>query len=454
MKTINKIRTLCAMTLLVLGLAGHESLMAQPGYGPGYGPQPGYDDPYAYGGQPGYGASPQMFFNELAPYGQWVPNPTYGQVWIPSVAPGFQPYATNGHWVVTEYGNTWVSDYPWGWAPFHYGRWYMDPYYGWAWIPGSEWGPAWVSWRSGGGYYGWAPLGPGMGINVTINIPSSYWVFVPQIYITSPQVYSYYVPRRQYTTIYQNTTIINNVYQYNNRSYVYGPRREEIERYTRSRVPVYRVDNINRPGRAVVGNGSVGIYRPEMGGRGGNWADANRGGNGRYNNDGFTNRGNFPDRTTPAYPGGSVRTNRDEYNGNFGNTAPASPRADRGNNGFTPNTNPANNGGWTNDPRNGDSRNGDFRNGGGWNNSRNGDSRNGDSRGGDFQNNLPRANRSDNPFSNGGGQSPAFNRSGMGGEGGQPRTQPGGQQSTPQPAQSQPQPGGFQGGRPGGRGPR
>ena len=136
---------------------------------------------------------------------------------------GFQPYATNGHWVVTEYGNTWVSDYNWGWAPFHYGRWYQDPYRGWAWVPGTEWGPAWVSWRSGGGYYGWAPLGPGG--NGYGTIPAPYWTFVPQIYITSPRVYSYYVPRPRVMNIYQQTTIINNVYQVNNRSYAYGPRR-------------------------------------------------------------------------------------------------------------------------------------------------------------------------------------------------------------------------------------
>lgn len=31
---------------------------------------------------------------------------------------------------------------------------------GWVWVPGVEWAPAWVSWRVGGGYIGWAPLPP------------------------------------------------------------------------------------------------------------------------------------------------------------------------------------------------------------------------------------------------------------------------------------------------------
>ncbi len=55
---------------------------------------------------------------------------------------------------MTEYGNTWVSDYDWGWAPFHYGRWVNNRYNEWVWIPDTVWSPAWVSWRSGGGYYG------------------------------------------------------------------------------------------------------------------------------------------------------------------------------------------------------------------------------------------------------------------------------------------------------------
>ena len=31
---------------------------------------------------------------------------------------------------------------------------------GWVWVPGYTWAPAWVSWRYGDGYAGWAPLPP------------------------------------------------------------------------------------------------------------------------------------------------------------------------------------------------------------------------------------------------------------------------------------------------------
>ncbi len=55
-----------------------------------------------------------VFYSELAPYGTWITDAQYGYIWVPNVAQGFQPYATNGYWVMTDYGNTWVSDYSWG----------------------------------------------------------------------------------------------------------------------------------------------------------------------------------------------------------------------------------------------------------------------------------------------------------------------------------------------------
>ncbi|WP_234734461.1 DUF6600 domain-containing protein [Tellurirhabdus bombi] len=237
MKAVHKLRFLFLLAFLVAGSVASLEAVAQPGMG-----MP-VDD----------------FYDELAPYGRWMEHPTYGEVWSPNVGRDFQPYATDGHWVMTEYGNTWVSDYPWGWAPFHYGRWFYDDYNGWAWVPGDEWGPAWVSWRSGGGYYGWAPLGPGIGVNVSINIPSNFWVFVPQTYISHPRIYSYYVPRPRVVTIYNQTTIINNYYRNNNRVYSYGPRHNG---------PIYRVDNLGRPGRSEIRSGAVGFYRPNIAG---NW---------------------------------------------------------------------------------------------------------------------------------------------------------------------------------------
>lgn len=99
----------------------------------------------------------------LAGYGQWLDDPTLGPVWIPGQnsggGSGFVPYVTAGRWISTNAGWYWQSDLPWGRVAFHYGRW-VSLSQGWAWVPGSAFAPAWVEWRSGNGWFGWAPLGP------------------------------------------------------------------------------------------------------------------------------------------------------------------------------------------------------------------------------------------------------------------------------------------------------
>jgi hypothetical protein len=147
-----------------------------------------------YYGDDNYGSdrevSYQTFYDELSPHGRWIEYPGQGYVWVPDAGDDFRPYSTNGHWVYSDdYEWMWVSDYDWGWAPFHYGRWDYDSYYGWYWVPGYEWSPAWVAWRDGGDYYGWAPLRPGINISVNFNIgayapPVNFWVLSPRRYIT------------------------------------------------------------------------------------------------------------------------------------------------------------------------------------------------------------------------------------------------------------------------------
>lgn len=215
-----------------------------------------------------FGVSFQVFYDALTPYGDWVKDARYGYIWLPAVYDDFHPYGTNGHWVMTEFGNTWVSDYDWGWAPFHYGRWYFDDYYqSWAWIPGYEWAPAWVSWRSGGGYYGWAPLGPGVSINVRINIPTRHWVFIPSARIYHRNVYGYYAPYAYHRTkvkIINRTTVINNTVVYNNYNVYAGPSRREVERITRQTVPVYQIRSSDNPGRSTLARNEVRVYRPDI----------------------------------------------------------------------------------------------------------------------------------------------------------------------------------------------
>ena len=106
------------------------------------------------------GVSFQTFYDQLGDQGTWMQTDNYGYVFQPNITdPDWAPY-TQGHWVNTDAGWTWVSNEPWGWATYHYGRWANIEGTGWVWVPGYRWAPAWVSWRYGGGYAGWAPLPP------------------------------------------------------------------------------------------------------------------------------------------------------------------------------------------------------------------------------------------------------------------------------------------------------
>lgn len=122
-----------------------------------------------------YNNVPQDMYGaeDLDNHGQWVNDPSYGQVWAPTVDPDWAPYQ-NGRWVWEDYyGWTWVSYDPWGWTPFHYGRWFFSGMHGWCWYPGAfghhYWSPALVGffgYGAGGGIgfgfgnIGWVALAP------------------------------------------------------------------------------------------------------------------------------------------------------------------------------------------------------------------------------------------------------------------------------------------------------
>jgi len=115
--------------------------------------------------------------SDLDEYGRWQEIPTYGRVWAPTVAVGWEPYRV-GRWIWQDpWGWTWVSTEPWGWAPYHYGRWVFWTSRWW-WVPVAGpvrvvtyspalvafvgGGPGWsASYAAGGsGYVGWFPLAP------------------------------------------------------------------------------------------------------------------------------------------------------------------------------------------------------------------------------------------------------------------------------------------------------
>ena len=225
----------------------------------------------------------QTFYDELSPYGDWIDYPDYGYTWRPRVGSDFRPYATNGYWAYTDdYDWMWNSEYDWGWAPFHYGRWFYDPYYGWLWVPDYEWSPAWVAWRGGDDYYGWAPLRPGFSISMgfgNYNPGYDYWTFAPCRYMNDRYISRYYYPYRNNFSIFGRTNIINNYYggrgdrgyggggRYDARRgggyYSNGPLRNDVERHT-GRISSMRVRDMDNPGLSSVRRNEISVYRPTV----------------------------------------------------------------------------------------------------------------------------------------------------------------------------------------------
>ncbi len=195
--------------------------------------------------------STDVFYTTLSPYGEWVQVDSYGRVWRPSptvVGVGFRPYGPGGHWVHTDYGWSYESDWAWGWAPFHYGRWHLDPGYGWVWVPGNAWAPAWVSWRYGGGYVGWAPLPP-VGSTIVIEEHHPYWCFVETRYLVTRDVYHYAVPMQNYHVAFSATVAIQQKMSYGSTHWSSGPPAAQISRETGQ--PIHTASITPPPGDAV-----------------------------------------------------------------------------------------------------------------------------------------------------------------------------------------------------------
>jgi hypothetical protein len=213
-------------------------------------------------------ANYQEFYDQLSPYGQWIENPDYGYVWIPTAEPDFTPYLTNGYWVLTDDGWMWESNYDWGWAPFHYGRWDYNGSYGWFWVPDNQWGPSWVTWRRSEGYYGWAPMRPGVSINVSFGgsnrVPNNRWNFVRDRDIESHDISRNYIDRKNNITIINNSTVINKTYfdKKRNSTYVAGPGRADVQKITGKTIQPVAVNEKNKPGQSLTNN-QVQIYRPQ-----------------------------------------------------------------------------------------------------------------------------------------------------------------------------------------------
>jgi hypothetical protein len=214
----------------------------------------------------------QEFYDQLSPYGTWINYPGQGYVWVPNQVPGdFSPYMTGGHWVLTDMGWTWVSDYAWGWGPFHYGRWFMDDVYGWMWLPGYDWAPAWCVWGDYGGYYCWAPCGPGAIIGPHYRPDARYWHFVSHEHIIDNNLGSYALHSNEYAAhnidiahFNEHVNIISRANTYHQSVFFSGPKTEDVAKYTGREIKPMAISTTNKPTATQVSNNHVQIYRPNI----------------------------------------------------------------------------------------------------------------------------------------------------------------------------------------------
>src|SRR5260370_12257897 len=202
--------------------------------------------------------SVDYFYDNLSG-GNWIDVEGYGYGWQPDVAvndSNWRPYA-DGYWAYTNLGWTVVSYEDFGWATYHYGRWAQLADYGWVWFPGSdlEWGPAWVSWRTGGDYVGWAPLPPrgpgvvyegqpiGARVDIDFDIGPEYYNFIDARFIGKPVLRDRIFAPSQNVTYINNTVNVTNITVQNNIVYNYGPDYNALS--ARSSRPIQRL-NIER----------------------------------------------------------------------------------------------------------------------------------------------------------------------------------------------------------------
>jgi hypothetical protein len=188
-----------------------------------------------------------FFYSNLSPHGSWMVSAEYGQVWQPRVyAVDWNPYY-DGHWVYTDLGWTWVSDYSWGSVPYHYGTWALDPDYGWVWVPGYVWAPAWVVFRTGPDYIGWAPVSPRYSLSVSRSFgqpTSGPFVFVSARDFLAPRVRTYILPERQTAVLVQNTRIVNGLTIENSVVVNRGPNPKLIERASGQPIREMRIEQV------------------------------------------------------------------------------------------------------------------------------------------------------------------------------------------------------------------
>lgn len=188
-----------------------------------------------------------------------------------------------GHWVNSDWGWCWVSDYSWGWAPFHYGRWFHHRTHGWCWVPDTEWGPAWVAWRRGNDFCGWAPLPPRTryvnhegfyfgaslaGVDFEFNLTMNDYFFVPTSHLCDPHPWVNIVPSVRQEEVFRRTAFVRNSYGFEHDHIINrGVPVEEVSKASNGHIiPITIVNEDIKPGegihRGVIKENRLMIYKP------------------------------------------------------------------------------------------------------------------------------------------------------------------------------------------------
>jgi len=222
-----------------------------------------------------------VFYQELAPYGRWFEHPRWGWVWFPTaVDADWRPY-TRGRWVWTaEHGWYWEAEEAFGWAVYHYGRWAYDEQYGWTWVPGTVWGPAWVAFREGDGYAGWAPLPPETLYDTAPSYESPYtemsadyylprWVFVSLNYFLAPSVGPHAARWNDNRGYFGRTRNVTRYSLSDRRIQNRSLAPERIRSVTGRPVAATRINDARQPGATRTGRRDrganvVNVYRPQV----------------------------------------------------------------------------------------------------------------------------------------------------------------------------------------------
>jgi len=242
---------------------------------------------YSSNAPPADSLNTSLFYESLNPYGNWIEvNGTW--CWQPNaevVNSDWAPYSNRGHWEYSDWGWCWVSDYSWGWAPFHYGRWLRHREYGWCWVPDTQWGPAWVSWRSGSDYSGWAPLPPGAryvdgqgfydgstlaGDDYEFGLTPDDYCFVPNNHFCDARPANYIVPAVRTAQVYRSTSAVKNSYSASQGHILNrGLPVDFVSAATGKKITVVTVNGaVVAPGqpilRSIVNGGRLTIYKPAV----------------------------------------------------------------------------------------------------------------------------------------------------------------------------------------------